>query len=73
MNTIKTRTGKQSPELTLIFDNGKVLKETSGFEGKSCTETTAFVEEILNAKNQKITFKREYMHNTKKAERGLLA
>lgn len=64
---------QQEPELTLIFDKGKVLKETSGFEGKSCTETTAFVEEILNAKNQKVTFKPEYSRNTKKFEGPLRA
>lgn len=49
-------------ELTLTFEwDGKTVnKETSGFEGKSCTAETAFIEEALNGRNKKLKKKSEY-------------
>lgn len=47
--------------LTIIFEeDGTVKKETSGFEGKSCEVTTAFIEELLKAKDIKRTRKAEF-------------
>lgn len=62
---IKTQSNKPDPELILIFDGGKVFKETVGFEGKSCKEVTEFIETALKAKNQKLTLKPEYLRNRK--------
>jgi len=59
-----------TPELTITFNwDGTVQKETSGFEGKSCTEKTAFIEEALKAKDEKRTFKSEYYQQPVKTER----
>lgn len=56
------------PEIILTFEwDGKtVSKEAIGFEGKSCTEKTDFIEQALGAKNQKKRFKPEYMRQAVK-------
>jgi hypothetical protein len=51
--------------LTFEWDGKTVHKETNGFEGKACTEETAFVEEALRGRNQKRKFKAEYLHRAK--------
>ena len=52
---------KPDPELILTFNlDGTVEKETVNFEGKSCTEMTAFLEEAVKAKDVKRQFKPEY-------------
>lgn len=57
---------KSDPEVILTFDEGKVLKETIGFEGDDCINKTAFIMEALQAKNNKRKLKPEYMNNVKK-------
>jgi penicillin-binding protein-related factor A (putative recombinase) len=72
MPIITRASQKPEPEIILTMYDGKVHLETVGFEGKSCTEATAFL--LKNAKDQQIKFKPEYMHNTaKKSEGRLLA
>lgn len=52
---------QKDPELILTFNwDGTVDKETTGFSGKKCTETTKFIEEALHGKNLKRTYKREF-------------
>ena len=54
-------TQQKQPELILTFNwDGTVVKETTGFSGKKCTEIMKFIEEALHGKNLKRTFKREY-------------
>jgi hypothetical protein len=57
----------ESPEVKITFewDGETVNKETSGFNGKSCTEVTAFIEDALAGKDQKRTFKSEYYRQEK--------
>ena len=57
---------KQDPELILTFDEGKVIKETIGFEGTDCVTETAFIMEALGAKGNKRTLKAEYNKNIKR-------
>lgn len=53
-------------EVVLTFNwDGTVEKEAIGFEGKSCTELTAFIEKALGAKNEKKRFKPEYLRQNK--------
>jgi hypothetical protein len=56
----------QVPTLLLTFEwDGKTVhKETSGFEGKKCTEITKFIEDALNGTDKKITFKPEFYRKT---------
>jgi hypothetical protein len=57
---------KQDPEVVLTFNlDGTVEKEAIGFEGKNCTEVTDFIEKALNAKDQKIRYKPEYLRQNK--------
>jgi len=63
-------------EIIMTFDwDGKgVHKETFGFDGKACTEETAFVEEALKGRNQKRKFKAEYLRRkTEKITRRITA
>jgi|WetSurMetagenome_2_1015567.scaffolds.fasta_scaffold225446_3 hypothetical protein len=49
------------PTLILTFNkDGSVEKETTGFNGKSCTEVTQFIEKALGAVNENKRFKPEY-------------
>ena len=73
MPIVTRSNSKTEPEIILTFDEGKVIKETVGFEGKSCTEATAFIEAMFKARNQKITFKPEYLRGGGKTERKLTA
>jgi hypothetical protein len=57
---------QQDPELILTFDEGKVIKETIGFEGTDCVTETAFIMEALAAKGNKRTLKAEYNKNIKR-------
>lgn len=56
------------PEMILTFDwDGKTVhKETKNFEGKSCTEDTAFIEKALGGHDMKRKFKDEYNKQKKK-------
>ena len=56
---------KVDPEVILTFEDGKVLKETIGFEGTDCVTQTAFIMEALVAKNNKRKLKPEYMSSGK--------
>jgi hypothetical protein len=47
-------------KLTFEWDGKTVNKETSGFDGKTCTESTDFIEKALGAHDKNITFKPEY-------------
>jgi disulfide oxidoreductase YuzD len=69
---IKSGQKKNDEVIEVIFDQGKVLIETSGFEGKSCTEATEWIEEALGAKNQKKKFKSEYYKTDKKLRAGTI-
>jgi hypothetical protein len=54
---------KPVPTLTMVFEfDGKTIhKETSGFEGKLCTEQTDFLDKALSqGKEEKRYFKPEY-------------
>lgn len=61
------------PEVILTFEwDGKTVnKEAKGFEGKSCSEQTDFIEQALGAQNQKKRFKPEYLHQNKQKEQRL--
>jgi hypothetical protein len=49
-------------EVILTFNpDGTVEKEAKGFNGKSCKETTEFIEQALSATNQKFRPKPEYL------------
>ena len=56
--------GERIVILTFNWD-GTVEKEAIGFEGKSCSEQTDFLEKALGAKNQNKRFKPEYLHQNK--------
>lgn len=75
MNLGGTNLVKVDPELILTFEwDGKTVhKETTGFTGKQCTELTSFVEASLKAKNEKKTFKPEYLKTEKKLTNKLSA
>jgi hypothetical protein len=48
-------------KLIITFnEDGTIEKEAVGFQGKSCTELTDFIEKALSAKNEKKTYKPEY-------------
>ena len=49
--------------LTFNWD-GTVEKEAIGFQGKTCTEQTKFLEEALGATGEKKRFKPEYLDET---------
>ena len=51
--------------LTFEWDGKTVKKETSGFEGKTCEEKTAFIEEALSGQNLKRRRKPEYLKQQK--------
>jgi len=69
---IKTRQStKPEPEIIITVYDGQAHLETVGFEGKDCTEAVAFL--LKDAKDQKVTFKPEYMRNTRKPEDRLTA
>jgi hypothetical protein len=54
-------------EVIMTFNwDGTIEKEAKGFEGKSCTEVTDFIEKALSAKNQKKRFKPEYLRQETK-------
>jgi hypothetical protein len=59
--------------LTFEWDGKTVHKETFGFEGKACTEETAFIEEALRGRNQKRKFKAEALRHQVKAQQHLKA
>ena len=61
------------PEVILTFEwDGKTVnKEAIGFDGKTCTEQTDFIEKALGAGNQKRRFKPEYLRQTKQKDTRL--
>jgi hypothetical protein len=60
--------------LTFEWDGETVHKETSGFEGKACTEKTAFIEKALGGHATNRRFKDEYHKRKKKTfDSGLTA
>lgn len=73
---IETRSNKKEATITLTFewDGVTVQKDLEGFEGKSCKEKTAFVEQALGAYDEKTTFKPEYLRpESPQANQGLTA
>lgn len=69
---IQTRqTAKPDPEIIITVFDGEAHLETVGFEGKSCTEAVAFL--LEDAKDQKVTFKKEYMGNDKRRNEPFLS
>ena len=56
---------KRKVVVTFDWDGKGIHKETFGFEGKACTEETAFLEEALRGRNQKRKFKAEYLRRQK--------